>query len=351
MDNIPGLSKSQLSNRTCQVMSQSRQPKATAATPAGTSSEADIMVDAYAEDLMDEVFEDVDRILAGEEAVIYAEPSVEPQEQHSPLSPAAVTVPAMIVPVTTQQAVEPSLQSPITEHGAGTADTKPQKDSVNQRPNRKRLRNFMLGAVCLSALTGAGIWFVRQQPVVQPTATPAVPTPAPAISEEAAFSDYLTRSLRVISGERNAQTETQNPNPVATAPTQPAGDQTATGRSANNVIERVFVPLLQPGVNQRTPSNVVTSPSLPAPNGSGQANGGSTNTVPNIAVANSYELVGVLELGDRSAALFEVNGAPQRVYIGETIGGSGWSIVSIDNEEVVVRRNGEVRSIYIGQQF
>jgi Tfp pilus assembly protein PilP len=62
-------------------------------------------------------------------------------------------------------------------------------------------------------------------------------------------------------------------------------------------------------------------------------------------------LVGVLELGDRSAALFEVNGVPQRVYIGERIGTAGWTLVSVAHQEVMIRRNGDVRSLYIGQQF
>ena len=65
----------------------------------------------------------------------------------------------------------------------------------------------------------------------------------------------------------------------------------------------------------------------------------------------THVLVGVLELGDRSAALFDINGVSQRVYIGERIGSAGWSLVSVSNQEAVVRRNGEVRSIYIGQQF
>jgi Tfp pilus assembly protein PilP len=62
-------------------------------------------------------------------------------------------------------------------------------------------------------------------------------------------------------------------------------------------------------------------------------------------------MVGILELGDRSAALFEINGVSQRVYIGERIGNSGWSLVSVSNQEAVIRRNGEVRSIFIGQRF
>jgi Tfp pilus assembly protein PilP len=61
--------------------------------------------------------------------------------------------------------------------------------------------------------------------------------------------------------------------------------------------------------------------------------------------------VGILELGDRSVALFEVDGVPRRVNIGETIGSSGWSLVEVKDGEAIIRRNGEVRSIYTGQSL
>ncbi|MEB3342784.1 hypothetical protein [Okeania sp.] len=62
-------------------------------------------------------------------------------------------------------------------------------------------------------------------------------------------------------------------------------------------------------------------------------------------------LVGVLELGERSAALFEVDGIARRIYVGESIGSSGWTLVQVVNQEAVIRRNGEVRSVFVGQQF
>ncbi|MGD1807673.1 hypothetical protein ACP6PL_19860 [Dapis sp. BLCC M126] len=62
-------------------------------------------------------------------------------------------------------------------------------------------------------------------------------------------------------------------------------------------------------------------------------------------------LVGILELGERSAALFEIDGVARRIYVGESIGGSGWTLVKVANQEAVVRRNGEVRSVFVGQQF
>ncbi len=360
-------------------MSQSRQSNAMATAPAGTSQEADTLVEAYAEDLMDEIFDDVDRILAGDATAIYADPIEPAQEPQSDLRSEPVTVPAMIVPVFAQPAVDADAQAPLTETQLGDTKTDTANQSPNKSGHKRHWRNFMLSALGLSAIAAVGIWWLRQQPtfpLVKPSAVSTTPPPASStLPDDAAFGEYLKRSLRVISGERSAQVETQTPGAVASAPSQPANSQ-ASGQRSNNVIERVFVPLLQPGSganqnrrpntntvppsatpnaipNNAVPNVVTLPPTLPAPN-TAIAPSSETNTnepIPNIATNNSYELVGVLELGDRSAALFEVNGSSQRVYIGETIGGSGWSIVSINNEEVVVRRNGEVRSIYIGQQF
>ena len=67
--------------------------------------------------------------------------------------------------------------------------------------------------------------------------------------------------------------------------------------------------------------------------------------------ANKHTLVGVLEQGDRSAALFNAGGVTRYIFVGEAIGDSGWTLVSIANQEAVIRRNGEVRSVYAGQSF
>lgn len=74
-------------------------------------------------------------------------------------------------------------------------------------------------------------------------------------------------------------------------------------------------------------------------------------TVQSPAPVANHTLVGLLELGDRSAALFDVSGITQRITVGEAIGASGWILVSVANQEAVIRRNGEVRSVYVGQKF
>ncbi len=65
----------------------------------------------------------------------------------------------------------------------------------------------------------------------------------------------------------------------------------------------------------------------------------------------SHTLEGLLELGDKSAALFQINGVTRRIDIGESIGSSGWTLVDVANGEAIIRRNGEVRSIFTGQKF
>lgn len=58
-----------------------------------------------------------------------------------------------------------------------------------------------------------------------------------------------------------------------------------------------------------------------------------------------------MQLGERPAALFQVGGVIQTIGIGEAIGDSGWTLVSVADQEAVIRRNGEVRSVYPQQTF
>ena len=69
------------------------------------------------------------------------------------------------------------------------------------------------------------------------------------------------------------------------------------------------------------------------------------------APVSAHVLEGLLELGEQSAALFKVNGVTRRVQKGENIGASGWTLVEVANGEAIIRRNGEVRSIFAGQKF
>ncbi|MTJ46930.1 hypothetical protein [Dolichospermum sp. UHCC 0259] len=75
--------------------------------------------------------------------------------------------------------------------------------------------------------------------------------------------------------------------------------------------------------------------------------------IPQQVSAPSYsaQLEGLLELGNKSVALFKVDGISRRINLGENIGTTGWTLVEVSNGEAIVRRNGEVRSIYTGQKL
>ncbi len=114
--------------------------------------------------------------------------------------------------------------------------------------------------------------------------------------------------------------------------------------SSNNgaILPKIMPPqIIQPS-DQTNTAAIINNP-----NGATLNN----NNSPVTSDTNKYTLTGLLQLGDQSVALFEINGINQRIKAGESIGSSGWNIVSISGQEVVIRRNGEVRSVYVGQKF
>lgn len=83
-----------------------------------------------------------------------------------------------------------------------------------------------------------------------------------------------------------------------------------------------------------------------------------TNVAPTTQVAvaptsPNIVLEGVLDFGAKSGALFNVNGVTRQIQIGESIGSTGWTLVEANatNKSAVIRRNGEVRAIDMGQKF
>ena len=122
------------------------------------------------------------------------------------------------------------------------------------------------------------------------------------------------------------------PAPVAAAAAIPPGAPVEAAPS---------VPMVPVGENALpTPTEIAVAPTNSAVTGL-------TDTTPYA----EQVLVGVLNLGSRSAALFDVDGTSQRAYVGDRIGTSDWTLVSVNGQDVVIRRDGEVRSVYIGQRF
>lgn len=148
-------------------------------------------------------------------------------------------------------------------------------------------------------------------PVMPPATRPSVPAMPPAARASVPVIPQVARPpVRAT--------------PQAARPSVPASPQAA--RSSAPVPPQAVAPPAAPEV---APTSAV--PTSPAP-------------------VSKHTLVGLLT-GERPVGLFEVDGVTQRVNLGEAIGASGWALVAVTDKEAIIRRNGEVRSIYPGQKF
>ncbi|QEP99978.1 hypothetical protein RHP47_00365 [Thermosynechococcus sp. QKsg1] len=192
---------------------------------------------------------------------------------------------------------------------------------------------FLMGVGIASFVLGVGLWIsLNRQPVAVAPEGAVTTTTSPA---DMAFAEYLQTSLQLLS----QQAATPTPSPPAIA-----SNSVPTPSTPTPTVERIYVPVYQaPSAPTVTLPNLptVTAPS-PAP----------TPTPPSPAPAPpQHTLVGILELGDRSVALFQSNGQTLRLSVGDTIGNDGWQLVQIQNQRAVLRRQGEVRSLTVGQSF
>lgn len=174
-------------------------------------------------------------------------------------------------------------------------------------------------------------------------------------AEDQKFIAYLQSSLAII--DRQGQTSSpdphpdpqNNPSPVATIPPPPAN---LPVNNSPQIIERIYVPVYPqtPETAAKivpvTPANPdISAPPLPdAP----QVHRPTAAVIPtNNQVKNT--LVGVMDLGDRSSALFDNKGITTRISPGEFI--NGWTLVEVGSQQVILSRNGQTKVLEVGQSF
>ncbi len=135
---------------------------------------------------------------------------------------------------------------------------------------------------------------------------------------------------------------------IATNPSSPASPSAPSTAPAPAAAAKPSSPAAKssPSQTQSSPANPSSQPASTNPTVAA-----APPAAPQPEAAAVQTLVGLLELGDSSAALFEVNGVTRRFSLGEKIGNSGWSLAEIKAGEAVIRRNGEVKSVYVGQTF
>jgi hypothetical protein len=239
---------------------------------------------------------------------------------------------------------------------------------VNPIHNSKNLSHHLdkiVFAIACFYLVAVLLWLFSQNKLRVPSLAeyphPTVPQNNHILSSDLQFIDYFQRSLAAIDRSAVYQGEPQpslpsfplrqptpsipNPPPLATPP--PA-----------KVIEKVYIPVYPPNPISTPLAPGKISVPAPAPLRASQKAFPPT-TVPVLtpgdrllpSLKGSQTLIGLLESGDRSAALFNINGIAQQIKIGEGISTTGWTLIAVENQKALIHRNGDRRWVDVGQKF
>ncbi len=339
-------------------------------------------VDAFedhAEDLMDDLFGDVEHILSvnsSQTTKLSAKPTAnlaraakstniqtfksEVQEQTSTnsVSLTKIDLPAVRMPSISRQDI--LWIEPYINHSAEIPASNTQVLEATARQSSSNfLDKFLFGTACISVVLTAALWLVNHGLLLDNTMrkTGSLPTSTPQVSSETAkFAEEVRTALVSVNTKSVANpTPSQpvpSPNNMATVPMLNNGQVpmimnplvAANGQNG----QTVYIPVYQPSGLTNTGQNTVTTvPSVSSPK--------TTNSLPttnNIAAASPvHTLVGVLELGDRSSALLDVEGSVQSIRTGMPISNSGWILSRVGQQEIIIKRGSEVRSVFVGQRF
>jgi hypothetical protein len=239
------------------------------------------------------------------------------------------------------------------------------------------LDRLLLVGACSSALLAAVMWSVNQGLFSHKAAKVSTVANSGQLSpDKQQFADEIKRSFTAIS-EKNNRTAA-NPNNLnglvmpnqgtnsSVITTVPGGLTGINGVTNNgqlpmatpplvgNTVPPLYVPVYQPPTPNGLTNPIALPPVSQTDGNTTIIQSSSSNLQPTIAPAStspSYTLIGLLDLGERSSAMFDVNGTMQTIGLGKQVGNSGWVLSRISQQEVTIRRGSETKSIFIGQKF
>ena len=343
-----------------------------------------ISADHYADRLMDDLFDELESSLdEGVDIPLATEEIVPVDKEEEPLSLTPLQVSAVVLPPEVLP-TGPKVEREERERAIADAVRAEERD----RSENKNFDRFVIGAALVSLLASMGLWAWNQRNqaellAAQNAEAAATQTTGSANSE---FVGYMQRSLSAIDAMQAEKEEAEPPVALA-APVDSVPLNLPQGATPGNVgqdlpfasnlveaidrLSRILetlpvdaegrpLPMGQlPGtVQSEAEGAVAASPKAeakkedkttvsPEETANAEAEEGETK----VQAAPQHTLVGLLELGDRSVALFSIDGVTRRVSIGEAVGGSGWVLAEVASQEAKVRKDGEVKSLFIGQKF
>jgi hypothetical protein len=365
----------------------------------------------YANNLMDEIFGDVEQVLDG---------SLLPPDEPVPM---AVKHPDMSFDIAQALAERYPLLAQKLEEANSSAETPDlpgpdialhkidEKPVVQVKPTSSLslFERFMIFTGCASAVAALAVWMISQglvtrganfisQKFATPTSTVLANAPAtnPVNPADAQFSEYVLRSLAAL--DRDAAANPQllaavpaTASPTATSPTAtnpaaagtnlpkpgalPAGSLKLTPIQAGKAAAQPTTipatsPVMQPAALPQ--GNFVTKKDLDqvtnrimsmlervAPSVSKQFQPPAA-VKPQIAAAvkpaqsapkaaaPQYVVNGIVQLSDASKSVVTFNNGSVRIYVGETLANTGWRLIEVKGTKAEFRKNGEVRTLSDG---
>lgn len=357
--------------------------------------------EASAKELMDSVFEDVDYMLdKGVSLVPTSAPAPPTQDGQGLVHQDGAIASA----IDNDDNPDPLVSSPVPLSDEWAPATPP--TSTDQTWGRAVKITLPILGACAALGVALAAGFILHSPW-SPWARGAIADAGnthSVDSPDTEFASYMQRALDTIASSETsvsalASSSGGNANDNTADSTFPGSSDNTSFRSSG-IPQRVYIPVYQPpspsmsslpsvpvqsspdsipdvastplpspptpaATSSESASSPVVSPSapivqtptpaptpVPAPISSAPISSAPVSSAPIVSeLSHDHVLVGLLQLGDRSVAMFDFSEGTHRVKVGEQIGNSGWSLVSVSQNEAVIRRNGDVRSIYIGQSF
>jgi hypothetical protein len=186
----------------------------------------------------------------------------------------------------------PQLPPDIRVHGEDPTPA-PTDVTLPPTPQKNTWRTVIFGLGLVSIAVGGGLWFLARQGKLT---LPNMPSLNSAANGDVQFSDYLQRAVGKVDSKATPGGQVSIPNP---------------------------------------PSQAAALPNVPN-------------------AAGTTSLARVIA-GSPTMAEFSIEGKLQQLKAGDKIGNTGWALTTVinpvDNEVIIKRDNGEIRSLKVGQSF
>jgi hypothetical protein len=351
-----------------------------------TSEDVDTYED-HADGLMDALFGEVEHILSVENTAKSAIVSTKPRKpatantsgdttnnttndikppQLLPSDTVSITkldLPALAVPPISRQDIlwleQVAHQQLASEADYFSSDQKSLPVEPQHRSSRFLVERGLAIAACASVIFVASLWTFKyglanssaQKPVA--AVPPAQPEP-----DTTQFAEEVKQSFIAIANkekEKNAATNSTQPGlNLSNLPLLPP--LTTNGQQNGNGVQPIYVPLYQPPALTTPaglpPATATTSTAIAtAPNPASLTPAPVAPASAPVAIAPSNTLVGILDVGDQSSAMFDISGSIQSVRVGSQVAGSGWTLSRITQQEAILKRGNETKSVFVGQKF